>query len=153
MVEIYIDADACPVKDETVRVATRHNLKILMVSDGGIRPHQSPLVELVIVAQGPDAADDWIADHIQAADICVTNDIPLAARCLEQKAHAIKPNGELFTESGIGMALANRELKQSLREIGEITGGPRPFSKSDRSQFLNRLETTVQSAIRQNELT
>jgi len=152
MVEIYIDADACPVKDETVRVATRHSLKILMVSDGGIRPHQSPLVELVIVAQGPDAADDWIAGHIQAADICVTSDIPLAARCLEQKALALKPNGELFTESGIGMALANRELMQSLRETGEITGGPRPFSKSDRSQFLNRLETTVQAAIRQHDL-
>jgi hypothetical protein len=153
MVEIYIDADACPVKDETVRVATRHGLKILMVSDGGIRPHQSPLVELVIVAQGPDAADNWIAEHIRTADICVTNDIPLAARCLEQKAFAIKPNGELFSESGIGMALANRELMQSLRETGEITGGPRPFSKSDRSQFLNRLETTVQAAKRQHELT
>jgi uncharacterized protein YaiI (UPF0178 family) len=149
MVAIYIDADACPVKDETFRVATRHGLKTYLVSDGGIRPSANPLVELVIVAQGPDAADDWIAEHIQKADICVTNDIPLAARCLEQGALALKPNGEAFTENGIGMALANRELMRDLRESGQITGGPRPFSKADRSEFLNRLETTVQAAKRQ----
>ncbi len=147
--DIYVDADACPVKDETVHVAGRHGLKTYMVCDGGIRPSQNPLVELIIVTQGPDAADDWIAEHIQKADICVTNDIPLAARCLQQGALAIKPNGEPFTEAGIGMALANRELMQGLREQGEITGGPKPFSKSDRSQFLNRLETTVQAAKRQ----
>lgn len=148
MVEIYVDADACPVKDEVVRVATRHDLKTYMVSDGGIRPSQSALVELVIVDQGPDAADDWIADHIQKTDICITNDIPLAARCLERGALAIKPNGEPFTDNGIGMALANRELMQGLRESGEITGGPRPFRKSDRSAFLNHLETSVQTAKR-----
>jgi len=149
MVDIFIDADACPVKDETLRVAARHGLKTYMVSDGGIRPSQMPLVELVIVTQGPDAADNWIADHIQKADICITSDIPLAARCLKRFALAIKPNGEPFTENGIGMALANRELMQTLRESGEITGGPKPFSKSDRSQFLNRLETTVRAALRQ----
>ena len=149
MVDIYVDADACPVKDETVRVAARHGLKTYLVSDGGIRPSQNLMVELVIVAQGADAADDWIADHIQNADICVTNDIPLAARCLERGALAIKPNGESFTENGIGMALANRELMQGLRDSGEITGGPRPFSSSDRSEFLNRLEATVQAAKRQ----
>ena len=148
MVEIYIDADACPVKDETIQVAARHNLKTFMVCDGGIRPSSNPMVELVIVTQGADAADDWIAEHISKADICVTNDIPLAARCLEKNALAIKPNGELFTENGIGMALANRELMQGLRETGQITGGPRPYSKSDRSAFLHKLETTVQSAIR-----
>ena len=148
MVEIYVDADACPVKDEVVRIATRHDLKTYMVSDGGIRPSQSALVELVIVDQGPDAADDWIADHIQKTDICITNDIPLAARCLERGALAIKPNGEPFTDNGIGMELANRELMQGLRESGEITGGPRPFRKSDRSAFLNHLETTVQTAKR-----
>ena len=147
-IEIYIDADACPVKDETIRVATRHNLKTYMVNDGGVRPSQNPLVELVIVTQGADAADDWIAEHIKKSDICVTNDIPLAARCLEVGAFAIKPNGERFSEDGIGMALANRELMQGLRESGEITGGPRPFSKSDRSQFLDRMETVVQTAIR-----
>ncbi|MBT5375055.1 MAG: YaiI/YqxD family protein [Rhodospirillaceae bacterium] len=149
MVDIFIDADACPVKDETLRVAARHGLKTYMVSDGGIRPSQMPLVELVIVAQGPDAADNWIADHIQKSDICITSDIPLAARCLERSALAIKPNGVPFTENGIGMALANRELMQALRESGEITGGPKPFSKSDRSQFLDRLETTVRAALRQ----
>ena len=131
-----------------MQVAARHSLKTYLVSDGGIRPRQNTLVELVIVDQGPDAADDWIADHIQKADICVTNDIPLAARCLERGAMTIRPNGEPFTENGIGMALANRELMQGLRESGEITGGPKPFSKSDRSEFLNRLETTVQEAKR-----
>jgi uncharacterized protein YaiI (UPF0178 family) len=149
MVKIFVDADACPVKDEIVRVAARHGLKTLMVCDGGLRPDPSPLVELVVVAQGADAADDWIADHIKPADICVTNDIPLAARCLDRGALTLKPNGEAFTENGIGMALANRELMQSLRDAGEITGGPKPFAKSDRSAFLNRLETTVQAAMRQ----
>ena len=148
MVDIYVDADACPVKDETVRVAARHDLSTYLVCDGGIRPSQNPLVKLVIVDQGADAADDWIAAHIQTSDICVTNDIPLAARCLERGALAIRPNGEPFTENGIGLALANRDLMQGLRESGEITGGPRPFSKSDRSEFLNRLETTVQEAMR-----
>ncbi len=148
MVEIYVDADACPVKDETVKVAARHQIKTYLVSDGGIRPRPSPLVELVVVAQGADAADDWIAEHIQKADICITNDIPLAARCLEKGALALKPNGDAFTENSIGMALANRELMQGLRESGEITGGPRPFSKSDRSAFLNHFETTIQAAKR-----
>ena len=146
MVEIYIDADACPVRDETLHVAARHGLKIFMVSDGGIRPLQNPLVELAIVSHGVDAADEWIVEHIGASDICVTNDTPLAARCLERGALALKPNGKSFTEDGIGMALANRELMQGLRESGEITGGPRPFSQSDRSEFLNRLETAVQTA-------
>lgn len=148
MVDIYVDADACPVKDETVRVAARHDLKTYLVSDGGIRPSQNPRVELVIVAPGADAADDWIAEHIQKSDICVTNDIRLAARCLERGALATKPNGEPFTENGIGLALANRQLMQDLRDSGEITGGPKPFGKSDRSQFLDRLETTVQAAMR-----
>jgi uncharacterized protein YaiI (UPF0178 family) len=148
MVEIYIDADACPVKDETVRVAMRHGLKTYLVSDGGIRPSRNPLVEVIFVAEGADAADDWIAQRIQDVDICITNDIPLAARCLERGARAIKPTGEPFTQRGIGMALANRDLMQTLRETGEITGGPRPFGKSDRSAFLNRLETMIQAAKR-----
>jgi hypothetical protein len=111
------------------------------------------LVELIIVAPGVDAADSWIAEHINASDICVTNDIPLAARCLKKMAFAIKPNGENFSENSIGMALANRQLMQSLRETGEITGGPRPFDKADRSQFLNRLETMIQAAMRAPILT
>ncbi len=146
--EIYVDADACPVKDEVIKVATRHNLKVHMVSDGGIRPYPSPLVNLIIVEQGADAADDWIADNIESGDITITSDIPLAARCLEKDAKALKPNGDAFTENSIGMALATRELMQGLRESGEITGGPRPFSKRDRSEFLNALEVAVQGAIR-----
>ena len=148
MVEIFVDADACPVKDEVLRVAGRHGVKTWLVSDGGIRPHRDPLVEIVIVTRGADAADDWIAGHVSAADICVTNDIPLAARCLEKGAQAIKPTGGEFTPDGIGMALANRELMQTLRETGQVTGGPRPFAKADRSRFLDRLEVMVQAAKR-----
>jgi uncharacterized protein YaiI (UPF0178 family) len=148
MVEIYIDADACPVKDEVERVATRHQLKTYLVCDGGLRPPQNPLLQLIVVTQGADAADDWIAEHIRPADICVTNDIPLAGRCLKQGAFAIKPNGETYTDDSIGMALATREILQGLRDTGEITGGPRPFSKADRSKFLDRLEVTVQAAKR-----
>jgi uncharacterized protein YaiI (UPF0178 family) len=146
MVEIYIDADACPVKDEVERVATRHQLKTWLVCDGGLRPSQNPLLQLIVVTQGADAADDWIAEHIGQADICVTNDIPLAGRCLKQGAFAIKPNGETYTDDSIGMALATREILQGLRDTGEITGGPRPFSKADRSKFLDRMEVTVQAA-------
>lgn len=149
MVEIYVDADACPVKEEVERVAARHGLKTYMVSDGGVRPRPNPLVEIIVVTQGADAADDWIADRIGQADICITNDIPLAARCLENGAFALKPNGEAFTTSGIGMALATRELMRDLREAGAVTGGPRPFSKRDRSAFLDKLETTVRAAQRQ----
>ena len=148
MVEIYIDADACPVKDEVERVATRHQLKTWLVCDGGLRPSQNPLLQLIVVTQGADAADDWIAEHIGQADICVTNDIPLAGRCLKQGAFAIKPNGETYTDDSIGMALATRGILQGLRDTGEITGGPRPFSKADRSKFLDRMEVTVQAAKR-----
>jgi hypothetical protein len=105
-------------------------------------------LQLIVVTQGADAADDWIAEHIRQADICVTNDIPLAGRCLKQGAFAIKPNGETYTDDSIGMALATREILQGLRDTGEITGGPRPFSKADRSKFLDRMEVTVQAAKR-----
>lgn len=149
MPKILIDADACPVKDEAIRVAARHGLKTLLVSDGGIRPHRDPMVELVIVSRGADAADDWIAENVAPWDVCVTNDIPLAARCLERRGFAIKPNGDEFTGNNIGPALATRELMQGLRDAGQITGGPRPFSKADRSRFLNRMETVVQAAVRQ----
>ncbi len=149
MPEIYVDADACPVKDEVLRVAARHKLVTHLVSDGGIRPRAGPLVQIVVVAQGADAADDWIAEHIGKGDIAVTNDIPLAARCLEKGARALKPNGDAFTEDSIGMALATRDLMAGLRETGEITGGPRSFTKRDRSRFLGTLEVTVQAALRE----
>ena len=148
MTEIYVDADACPVKDEVIRVAERHGLVTHMVSDGGIRPYPSPLVHLVFVAPGADAADDWIAEHISPGDIAITNDIPLAARCIEKSAKAIRPNGEPFTEAAIGMNLANRELMVGLRETGTISGGPLPFSKRDRSRFLSAFETMVQASKR-----
>ena len=143
--EIYVDADACPVKDEVIKVANRHSINVNMVSDGGIRPFPSRLVKLIIVDQGADAADDWIVEYIETGDIVITNDIPLAARCLKKKAKAIKPDGTLFTDNTIGIALATRDLMQTLRESGEITGGPRPFSKKDRSDFLNALEVVVQT--------
>jgi uncharacterized protein len=145
-IEIYVDADACPVKDEILKVATRHGLKTYMVSDGGIRPSQDPMVQIVVVTQGADAADDWIADNIQPGDITITNDIPLADRCIKNGATAIKPNGHAFTEDSIGMALATRNLMSDLRETGQITGGPAPFSKQDRSQFLQALDKAIQSS-------
>ena len=148
MVKIYVDADACPVKNEVERIATRHNLETYLVCDGGIRPPLNPLIQLVVVNQGADAADDWIADHIGRADICVTNDIPLAGRCLKEGAFAIKPNGNTYTNDNIGMALATREIMEGIRESGEMTGGPPPFSKTDRSKFLDRMEMIVQEARR-----
>lgn len=146
MTEIYVDADACPVKDEVLKVAERHGLKTWLVSDGGIRPHPSPLVEIVVVTQGADAADDWIADNILSGDITVTNDIPLADRCLKKGAMAIRPDGKVFTDDSIGMALATRDLMAGLRETGAVTGGPAPFSKQDRSRFLQALDTAIQAA-------
>ncbi|MGB0695743.1 MAG: YaiI/YqxD family protein [Rhodospirillaceae bacterium] len=146
---LYVDADACPVKDEVIRVATRHKLKVYLVSDGGLRPYREPHVETVFVPSGPDAADNWIAERILAQDICITNDTPLAGQCLEKGAFALRPTGKPFTQDNIGMALANRELMNSLRETGAITGGPRPFAKKDRSAFLNALEPLVQKAKRE----
>ena len=145
MTEIYVDADACPVKDEVIRVAERHGLVTHMVSDGGIRPYPSPLVRMVFVAPGADAADDWIAEHISPGDIAITNDIPLADRCLKKGAGAIRADGKTFTENSIGMAMATREIMAALRDRGEMTGGPPPFSKQDRSRFLQALETAVQA--------
>ena len=148
MTEIYVDADACPVKDEVLRVAERHKVVTHFVTDGGIRPPASPLARLVIVTQGPDAADDWIAEHVTAKDVVVTNDIPLAARALEKGARVIRPNGEPFTEAAIGGQLATRELMAGLRETGAVTGGPRAFSRRDRSNFLSQFENAVRAAMR-----
>ena len=146
MVKIYVDADACPVKDEIERIATRHNLTTYMVCNGGIRPSRNFLIKLVIVEESSNAADNWIIDHIGKADICVTNDIPLAEHCIRKGALVITPNGKTFTQDNIGMALATREIMGQIREIGETTTGPPPFSKKDRSKFLNFMETTVCSA-------
>ena len=148
MTEIYVDADACPVKDEIVRVAERHGLPVQMVSDGGIRPNPHPLVTMTIVTQGADAADDWIAERIAANDICVTNDIPLAARCIEAGARVVRPNGEPLNSNSIGGVLATRNLMTDLRSAGAVTGGPRPFDKKDRSKFLDFMERTIRDVLR-----
>lgn len=139
---LYVDADACPVKDEALRVAARHKVKTIYVSDGGIRPNPHPLAEVVVVTQGADAADDWIVERISAGDICVTGDIPLADRCIKAGARAIRHNGELFTAANIGNILATRDLMTDLRAANPLNqgGGGRPFTKQDRSRFLEALE-------------
>lgn len=145
---ILVDADACPVKDEAVRVAERHRIPVVFVSNGGLRPRRHPLVTDVLVAEGPDAADDWIAERATAGDVVVTADIPLAARCLDAGARALGPTGKPFTEEGIGMALGMRDLKAHLRETENLPGAGRSFSRQDRSAFLNALENAVQAARR-----
>ena len=146
MIKIYVDADACPVRNEVERVATRHKLETYMVCDGGIRPSLNPLIQLIVVNQDADAADNWIIDHIKKSDICVTNDIPLAGSCLKKGAFALKPNGKSYTDDNIGIALAKREIMEKIRETGEMTGGPPPFSKADRSKFLDQMEKIVLKA-------
>ena len=146
MVKIYVDADACPVKKEVERIAIRHNLETYLVCDGGIRPSMNPLIINIFVNQGADAADDWIVDNIERANICVTNDIPLAGRCLKRGAFVIKPNGDIYNSDNIGMALAVRKIMEVKRETGEMTRGPAPFNKEDRSKFLNQMEIIVQKA-------
>ena len=143
MADIYVDADACPVKDEVVKVAARHSLKTYLVSNGGIRPPADPLVQIIVVSEGGDVADDWIVEHIKAGDIVVTQDIPLADRCIKKNARALRPNGKLFTKDSIGMALATRNLMTDLRAAGQITSGPRPFSAKDRSSFLSALDLAI----------
>jgi uncharacterized protein len=149
MSAIYIDADACPVKDETYKVADRHNIKVFVVSNGGIRPNPHPLVETVIVPDGPDVADMWIADRAVKGDVVITGDIPLAARCIENGAQVIKHNGEVFTQANIGTILATRDLMTDLRAADPFRqGGGKPFSKADRSRFLDMLETEIRKAKR-----
>ncbi len=144
IIRVLVDADACPVKDEVVRVAHRHGLPTVFVSNSWMRLPESVLVERRIVAEGPDAADDWIAAEIGATDICITQDIPLADRCLKKGARAISPTGRPFTQNNIGMSLAVRDLKAHLRETGDMRGGPAAFSGADRSRFLQALEQAVQ---------
>ena len=142
-IAIYIDADACPVKQEVYRVAERHGLKVYVVSNSPIAVPRDPLIERVVVPAGMDAADDWIAERAARGSIVITQDIPLAARAVKAGAVAIAPNGKPFSEDSIGMALATRNLMDSLRSAGEITGGPKPFSPKDRSAFLQSLEREI----------
>lgn len=147
-ITIYVDADACPVKDEVLKVAYRHNIKTFFVSNAWLRMETGPLVQKIVVSEGADEADNWIADNIKEHDIAITADIPLAKRCLENKAIAMGPAGRLFTPENIGMALAMRELNQHRRETGESKGHNPSFTKSDRSSFLQNLETEVQKSLR-----
>jgi uncharacterized protein YaiI (UPF0178 family) len=140
---IYIDADACPVKDEAYRVAARHNLPVTVVAAGFIRVPDDPMIERVAAGSGMDAADDWIAQRAGAGDIVITADIPLASRCVKAGAEVIAPNGRAFTEQAIGMTLAVRNLMHDLRSAGEVTRGPPPFSPRDRSAFLSALDAAI----------
>ncbi len=147
-IRIYVDADACPVKDEVFRVAMRYGLKVFVVSNGRIRTPSDPLVETVLVTGHFDAADDWIAERVTPTDIAVTSDIPLASRCIASGARVLDPKGKVFTPESIGDAVANRELMAYLRESGSLTGGPAPFEARDRSRFLQKLDDLVQALLK-----
>ena len=148
MTALYIDADACPVKAEAERVATRHRLTMYVVSNGGLRPSQNPLVETVIVASGADEADKWIAERAGPGDVVVTGDIPLAAKCIAAGARVLRHNGEPFTEKDIGQQLAMRDLMADMRAANPLGagGGGRAFTKADRSRFLDSLEREIRAA-------
>ncbi|WP_299501740.1 YaiI/YqxD family protein [uncultured Roseobacter sp.] len=147
MTALYIDADACPVKAEAEKVATRHRVQMFVVSNGGLRPSQNPLVETVIVPDGPDVADMWIAERCGPGDVVVTGDIPLAAKCVEAGAQVLKHNGEPLTAANIGNVLATRDLMADLRAADPFRqGGGKGFTKADRSRFLDALERALRSA-------
>jgi len=145
---IFIDADACPVKEEIYRVARRVGMSVFVVANSFMRVPQETHIKLIVVDSGPDVADDWIAERAQAGDVVVTNDIPLAARSLEKQAEVLGANGKPFTTASIGAALAQRELMEHLRSFGEGGGGPKPFSAADRSRFLSALDAAVTRAKR-----
>ncbi len=154
MTDIYVDGDACPVREEVYRVAERLKLSVFVVSNGSrpIRPPSYPNVKMIVVGEGADTADDWIAEHITNVDVCVTSDIPLASRCLEKSARALSPTGKHWTHDNIGGALAGREINRHLREIGLTSGGLAMFAKTDRSRFLVALDTAAQAAKRTKKL-
>ena len=140
---VYVDADACPVKNEVYRVAGRHGLKVHVVSNSGVAVPRDPLIERVVVSQGMDAADDWIAGRARPGAIVVTADIPLASRCIKAGAAVVAPDGRVFSEDSIGMTLATRNLMDDLRSAGAVTGGPKPFAPRDRSRFLSALDQAI----------
>jgi len=150
LLHIFVDADACPVKEEVYRVAGRYGLNVTLVANSWMRVPNKRWIALEVVAKGSDVADDWIVEHIQPDDIVVTADIPLANRCLKEGASVIGPIGKPFTESNIGQVVATRDLLSELREAGEITGGPPPLKKRDRSRFLQQLDNVIQSIRRKN---
>lgn len=149
MVKIYVDADASPVKSEVIKVAKRYGLKVYFVSNSAMQIGQNASVEMVIVSGNFDAADDWIAERVTDQDIVVSGDIPLASRCLQKGARVIDPKGRVFTVESIGEALANRELMAYLRDMGNLTKGPAPYAKRDRSRFLQRLDDLIQATFKE----
>lgn len=152
MLTLFIDADGCPVKDETYKVASRYQLKVFVVANKNIHTPLHPSIEMKVVSAGPDEADNWIAENIQEDDICITADIPLADRCLKKGAKVLNVRGEEFTEDMIGDAMATRELMKHLRELGEVKGGPPPFEKRDRSNFLSSLDRVIQGIRKKNKI-
>lgn len=150
MTVLYIDADACPVKAEAERVASRHRVPMMLVSNGGLRPSSNPLVQVIIVSEGADEADKWIAERCGPGDVVVTSDVPLAAKCVAAQARVMRPNGEVFTQANIGQQLAMRDLMADLRASNPLGsgGGGKPFGKVDRSRFLDALERELRAAQR-----
>ncbi|MFM1976562.1 MAG: hypothetical protein RL145_1408 [Pseudomonadota bacterium] len=148
MTRLFVDADACPVKDEVYKVALRYGLQTFVVANSFIQIPTHPLIERLVVDAGPDAADDWIAERCQTGDIVITQDIPLADRALKAGAQAIGNQGKPFTRDSIGSALAGREIGEHLRAMGVVTTGPRPFAAADRSRFLQELDAAVHRAKR-----
>jgi uncharacterized protein YaiI (UPF0178 family) len=145
MLDIYIDADSCPVKDDIYRVAARYGLRVFVVANGWLRTPESPLVQRITVTEGLDQADDWIVTHAGTGDIVITTDVPLADRCVKAGARVLAPTGRPFTPDSIGTDLATRNLMTTLRDTGEIRGTGRPFTKQDRSRFLGALDTAIQA--------
>ena len=150
MLHIFVDADACPVKQEVYRVANRFGLEVTLVTNSWMRVPNERRIALEVVGDGLDEADDWIVEHVQPHDIVVTADIPLASRCLKEGARVLGPTGKPFTEDNIGMTVATRDLLSELREAGEITGGPPPLNKRDRSRFLQQLDEMIQAIRREH---
>ena len=147
MTKLFVDSDGCPVREESIKVASRNSVETFLVCAGVIRPYENPLVQIIFVKEGLDSADDWIVENIEANDIAVTLDIPLAGRCIAKGALVVKPNGDILSDKNIGPVLASRNLSMSLRESGIELGGPPPFSKSDRSNFSSTLENLMRKLL------
>jgi uncharacterized protein YaiI (UPF0178 family) len=148
VLDLYIDADGCPVKQEVYRVAARHGLRVTVVANSWMQTPRDASIRLVLVAGQFDSVDDWIVEHVAENDIVVSGDIPLASRCMKKGARVLDPRGRVFTEDSIVEALATRDLLAHLREIGAVTGGPAPIGKLDRSRFLQRLDEVVRAVRR-----
>ena len=151
MIEIFVDGDGCPVKDETYVVATRYGVRVALVANSRLNVPEGFGVEMVLVDRGPDAADDWIVENVRPGDVVVTADLPLAARCLKAAARVLGTNGRIFSEDSIGDLVATRDLKAYLREAGVTSGGPPAMSAKDRSRFLSKLDELVQIGLRQDQ--